>query len=457
VSAASAPAELGARTDAAGRLLAAAEPLAALQLRCGGTLPGPIAIPDLAELVARAGAYRLRLARPIAAEDGHEAVRAWVEVVPEMDSAGAFAGCRLTLAHWQTAPLPAEDAEALVSRHAEIDRALAELTARLDARQCLLAVEAEGEDLAAALATMRGGIGRPWTDFVAIAGDIHRQPLHWRLLDGAELTLPGSARHWRARLFPHGLPGGEPAGFELCLTSDEAPPEGLPEVPTLSGERLVGRDLAPVLRQPIARIIANAETIRARMAGPLADEYAQYARDIAQAGEHLLSLVDDLADLEVIESEQFATAPDAIDLADVARRAAGILAVRARDRRISIAAPDQAARLPATAEFRRVLQILLNLVGNAIRYAPEGTRIAIELSHVGGEARITVADEGPGLRLEQAARVFDKFERLGRSGDGGSGLGLYISRRLARAMGGDLVVESTAGQGARFTLGVPAG
>jgi signal transduction histidine kinase len=454
---ASSSVELAARTDAAGHLLAAAEPLAALQLRCGGSLPGPIAIPDLAELVARAGTYRLRLARPIAAEDGHESVRAWVEVVPELDSQGAFAGCRLTLAHWQTAPLPVEDAEALVSRHAEIDRALAELTAQLDARQGLLTVEGEGADLAAALAAMRAGIGRPWTDFVSIAGDIHRQPLHWRLLDGAELRLPGSARHWRARLFPHGVPGAEPSGFELCLTSDEAPPEDEPATPALSGDRLVGRDLAPVLRQPIARIIANAETIRARMAGPLADEYAQYARDIALAGEHLLSLVDDLADLEVIESEQFATAPDPIDLADVARRAAGILAVRARDKRISIAAPDEAAQLPAVAEFRRVLQILLNLVGNAIRYAPEATRITLELGHSADTAWVMVADEGPGLDPAQALRVFDKFERLGRSGDGGSGLGLYISRRLARAMGGDLTVESAPRQGARFILSVPAG
>mgnify|MGYP000955715150 CR=1 FL=1 len=111
----------------------------------------------------------------------------------------------------------------------------------------------------------------------------------------------------------------------------------------------------------------------------------------------------------------------------------------------------------AMAEFRRVLQILLNLVGNAIRYAPEATRISIALSRVGGEARITVADEGPGLSPEQAARVFDKFERLGRSGDGGSGLGLYISRRLARAMGGELSVESAPAEGARFTLAVPAG
>ncbi|HTM95354.1 MAG TPA: ATP-binding protein, partial [Croceibacterium sp.] len=70
--------------------------------------------------------------------------------------------------------------------------------------------------------------------------------------------------------------------------------------------------------------------------------------------------------------------------------------------------------------------------------------------------RITVADRGEGLTAEQQARAFEKFERLGRSGDGGSGLGLYISRRLARTMQGELTVRSTPGKGARFTLELPA-
>jgi signal transduction histidine kinase len=73
-----------------------------------------------------------------------------------------------------------------------------------------------------------------------------------------------------------------------------------------------------------------------------------------------------------------------------------------------------------------------------------------------GRARLVVADQGEGLSPEQQARAFEKFERLGRSGDGGSGLGLYISRRLARAMNGELSVESAPGQGARFTLDLPA-
>jgi signal transduction histidine kinase len=223
----------------------------------------------------------------------------------------------------------------------------------------------------------------------------------------------------------------------------------------LARQRIVGRDVAPVLRQPIARIIANAETIRSRLAGPLAEEYATYAADIAAAGQHLLALVEDLTDLEVVEAQDFSTAPDRIDLADVARQAAGILGVRARDKGITLDPPKPGESLPALAEFRRVLQVLINLVTNAIRYSPAGSQVWLRLEERDGRACVTVADQGPGLSAEDQARVFEKFERLGRSGDGGSGLGLYISRRLARAMGGDLTIESAPGQGARFTLEVP--
>lgn len=445
--------------DAEGRLVSAEEPLAGLQRRCGGSIPGTIAIPALFELVGKVRNYGLKLARTIAASDGNDAISAWVEVEPDDDG-----GCNIALRNWQTNPLPFEDLAEASERRAAIDRALAELSARLDAAQCVLTVEAGAPDLAELVEAMRGGIGRPWTDFVTIEGDSYRQPLHWRLLDGAALKVPGSERAWRASLFPQEQPGGEPGGFELCLTADTplSPPAALrapqadARAPASSEPGLVGRDIAPVLRQPIARIIANAETIRTRMAGPLAEEYARYAGDIAAAGQHLLALVEDLTDLEVVEAEDFNTAPDRIDLADVARRAAGILGVKAQERGIVIDAPRHGESLPAIAEFRRVLQVLLNLVGNAIRYSSDRSQVWIRLEDDGARARVVVADQGPGLSQEQQARVFEKFERLGRSDDGGSGLGLYISRRLARAMGGDLTVESAPGQGARFILDVPA-
>ena len=446
------------RSDAQGRLVSASEPLAGLQYDCGGEIPGAIAIPALCELEAKARNFGLKLARAVQASNGRESIAAWIEIEPKADE-----GCVIRVRSWQVKALPIEDPSQTAEHRAAIDRTLAELTARLDARQRLLTVSSDTVELTELAEAMRSGIGRPWTDFVLVEGAAHEQPMHWRLLDGAKVMLAGSARHWRASLLPQQVPGQDPIGFELCLTADTPlPPAGPRTLPGIAGPidsepGLIGRDIAPVLRQPIARIIASAETIRTRMAGPLTDEYSQYAADIAAAGQHLLALVEDLADLEVVEAVEFNTAPDRIDLADVAKRAAGILGVRAQERGITIDAPKTGEHLSAVAEFRRVLQIMLNVVGNAIRYGPDKSQIWIRLEEAGDRARLIVADQGPGLSDEQQAKVFEKFERLGRSGeDGGSGLGLYISRRLARAMGGDLTVESAPGQGARFILELPA-
>ncbi|MDD3797999.1 MAG: HAMP domain-containing sensor histidine kinase [Novosphingobium sp.] len=446
-----------ATSDAQDRLIEAGEPLAGLQLRCGGELPGTIAIPALLELVRKCRRYGLRLAQAVQAQDGEDLVTAWVEVAP---LAGEADGCEILVASWKSVPLKAESFAENAERRAMIDRQLAELSARLDPQQNVLAFDCLAPDLAPLAARMREGMGRPWTDFVDIAGSSHRQPLHWRLLDGASVVIEGSQRQWKASLVPLGAPEPGSAGFELYFVADQPLARPSATVGEAGGKKkaaaVVSRDIAPVLRQPIARIVANAETIRTRLAGPLAEEYGRYAADIAAAGKHLLALVDDLADLEVVEAEDFSTAPDRIDLGDIARRAAGILGVRAQEKGIAIEPPREGECLPAIGEFRRVLQVLLNLVGNAIRYGAEGSRIWLRLERDGGQARIVVADQGPGLSPEQQEKVFVKFERLGRSGDGGSGLGLYISRRLARAMGGDLTVESTLGEGARFTLSLPA-
>ena len=437
----------------------AVEALAELQRACGGVVPGQLAIPALLELTRKAWHYRMKLARVFQAQDGENAVSAWVEIIPDDD------GLALALSNWRVTPL----ATAAVAEAAgDTDEAamlaqVADLHARLDARQAVLATGRSNAPLEALGAAMRDGFGQPWTDFVTIPGIAHRQPMHWRLIDGADVTVADLAGRWQARLLP--VPGdGAAAGFDLYLipVAIEAVPAGdvadaakdaVPDA--LNG--VLGRDLAPALRQPITRIIANAETIRTRLAGPLADEYANYAADIAEAARHLLGLVEDLADLDAIEAPDFAPVPDRIDLADAARRAAGILGVRASERAITVEVPAESEAMPAIGEWRRVLQVLLNLLGNALRYAPEGSTVRIGVATAPGKALVSVTDEGAGLSAEQQAKVFDKFERLGRSGDDGSGLGLYISRRLARAMGGDLTVAAAPGEGARFTLELPAG
>ena len=217
-----------------------------------------------------------------------------------------------------------------------------ELLARTEGERLLLAVRDRGLGVGDAGAVL----GRPWLGGQPVAG-----------------ALVGADRGAHAAVRGHGRAAGERPGGDRGLGGDrlraapvpalERGPGGL--VPGLAlalgrhgagagGQPLargglgasrhaaIGREIAPVLRQPIARIIANAETIRTQLAGPLADQYSDYAADLAAAGQHLLALIDDLSDLEVVESEDFSTAPDRIDLADVARRAAGILGVRAQER-----------------------------------------------------------------------------------------------------------------------------
>jgi signal transduction histidine kinase len=263
------------------------------------------------------------------------------------------------------------------------------------------------------------------------------------------------------RVLASGLPiydiDGRDVGYdvklELLKEKIDVAADKAPNVETPGA--VFGRHLAPVLRQPLGRIIANAETIGSELQGPIRENYALYARDIANAARHLSALVDDLGDLEVVERANFSTAPDNIELGDVARRVAGLLALKAADHSIQIRTPPPTGKVSAVAEFRRVLQIMLNVVTNAIRYSPDGTQIEVDMAVDGDQAILTVCDQGAGIAPEHREKVFAKFERLGRSGDGGSGLGLYISRRLARAMRGDLTVDEAAGGGAKFTLRLP--
>lgn len=443
--------------DAEGKLIEADEPLAALQEACGGRIGSTVAIPELLALVDKAQRYGLRLARQFSAIDGEQRITAWAEIAPRFAGEGNITGSDIEIVSWNGEDLPPENEIESARRRMEINRHLADCTARLDPSMRILSVETDANDLAEFAKKARAGVGKSWTDFVNLPSSAHHQPLHWRLLDGSRCQIEGSERNWTAHLEPLGQPHPGSAGFVLHLTAD-APlgsSTGEEQERTVEGPSF-GRDLTPVLRQPINRIIANAETIRTKLAGPLANEYSDYAADIATAAQHLLALIDDLSDLEVVESDEFTTAPDRIELADVARRACGILGVRAREKGITLVPPADGESQLAIAEFRRVLQILLNLVGNAIRYAPEESQVWIRLDRIGNRALITVADQGHGLDETQQSKVFEKFERLGRSGDGGSGLGLYISRRIARAMDGDLTVESAPGQGARFTLSVPA-
>ena len=116
---------------------------------------------------------------------------------------------------------------------------------------------------------------------------------------------------------------------------------------------------------------------------------------------------------------------------------------------------DLPGPLPCRGDMRRLEQVVVNLLANAHRHTPRGTRIAITGAADAHVARLTVADDGPGIPVEEQEAIFRRFYRVGAAGDG-SGLGLAIVRRLVELHGGQIAVESAPGAGARFHLTLPA-
>jgi signal transduction histidine kinase len=200
------------------------------------------------------------------------------------------------------------------------------------------------------------------------------------------------------------------------------------------------------LRSPLDRIIESADRIVQQSDGPLRTDYADYASDIAAAARHLLSVIRSMNN----EGEQD---QDRVDLVALATEAIGLLESTARTQGVTIVS-EPSRQVSAHGDARGVIQILVNLLGNAVRHSPQGGTVTITFDRTDGFARAHVADQGPGIAAEDQQRIFERFERA-KGAEGGTGLGLAIARRLAHSMGGDISLVSEPGQGARFTLSLP--
>jgi signal transduction histidine kinase len=131
---------------------------------------------------------------------------------------------------------------------------------------------------------------------------------------------------------------------------------------------------------------------------------------------------------------------------------------QAANKHIAVEQPPCDPSLVALADRVKVEQIALNLLSNAVKFTPSGGRVTVRCDRAADRVRMIVADNGPGIPASQQTAIFEPFVQLGRtltSGHEGTGLGLAISRDLARAMGGELSVDSAPGGGATFTLALP--
>jgi signal transduction histidine kinase len=455
---AEAPAVTG-RVDSEGRLVAADRQLAALNERAGGREGGIIAVPQIAALARLARRLGITISRAAIAADGNRDIDLWVRAEPVGNQVA------LTITGWTERPAQkAADAPA-AEREADFLRAAADWMWETDETLRLTSLSSgAGAAIGRSPSEL---IGKQFTRLFRFReGKEGALPILIALaeqsrFDGQVAELRTGAKG-RYRL--SGVPlidgMGRFAGFRgsAATLRDQPWPEQVREEPLPEPQRdcgAFGERLDKALRLPLDHIITTAQTIAEQPDGPLRRDYTSYASDIASAGRHLLALVDDLVDLQAIERPDFHPERDEIDLADVARRAAGLLSVRAAGRDVRIDLPAEDEILPAVGEFKRALQILMNLVTNAIRYSPEGGSVWIRTDREGDLAAIVIADQGKGIAPEDQDRIFDKFERVDPTEPGGTGLGLYIARRLARAMGGDISVDSAPGQGARFTFTLP--
>jgi len=211
------------------------------------------------------------------------------------------------------------------------------------------------------------------------------------------------------------------------------------------------------LRTPLNAILGFAQLLELE---PGAGERQQdWNRHVLNSGRHLLALMDDILDLSSVQTGRLSMRIEAVPVRAALEEAWTMLAGSAQDRHIMFinqVPPDEACQV--LADRRRLKQILSNLLSNAIKYNRDGGWVRVTLTAAEGRLAVHVADSGPGLDERQQARLFVPFERAGaeRGPVAGTGLGLALSRQLAEALGGTLAVRSRAGEGATFTLQLPA-
>jgi two-component system phosphate regulon sensor histidine kinase PhoR len=210
------------------------------------------------------------------------------------------------------------------------------------------------------------------------------------------------------------------------------------------------------LRTPLTSIMALAETLEA---GAISDanNNRRFLSIIQKNATRMQRLIEDILELSAIEAGNVSVVPETIQLRSLVDDVVASLSASATDRNISVE-NLVADRARVVADPHRLMQMLTNLIDNAIKFNREAGTITIQFEH-GDRDRITVADTGEGIPGQHLDRLFERFYRVDRARSrelGGTGLGLAIVKHLAKAHGGEVMVSSRVGEGTQFTIELPA-
>jgi signal transduction histidine kinase len=211
------------------------------------------------------------------------------------------------------------------------------------------------------------------------------------------------------------------------------------------------------LRTPLNAILGYTELIVDRVYGEVPDKIDEVLDRVQKNGRHLLGLINDVLDLSKIEAGQLTLHLSDYSFSDVVQEVVSSVGSLAAEKQLKLTV-DVAPELPTgRGDERRITQVLLNLVGNAIKFTDKG-KVTVQINASDGAFVAAVADTGPGIDKQDQERIFEEFQQSDSAltkGRTGTGLGLAIAKRIAQLHGGRIWVESTLGKGSTFYLRIP--
>ena len=225
------------------------------------------------------------------------------------------------------------------------------------------------------------------------------------------------------------------------------------------GEAAMGQRIAEVsheLRTPLNHILGFAEMIERQIFGEIGARYVEYAALIRTSGTHLLGLVNDLLDLSRIEAGRYELELETIDVRSIVDEVVRLSADAAQKKNIELGMVTPEAPLMVHADARSIRRMLINTLGNAVKFTPDGGRVIVRARAEGGVLLLETIDNGPGIPEAERARLGVAYERgSGGARAEGTGLGLSLVRALAALHGGALSFHDAPGGGALVRIAMP--
>ena len=211
------------------------------------------------------------------------------------------------------------------------------------------------------------------------------------------------------------------------------------------------------LRTPLNAVLGFSDLLADERYGPLNEKQRRYINHIHTGGKHLLTLISDILDLSKIEAGRMELALESLTVEGAFAEVLSVMQPLA-DKKSHVLSANAEPGLAVRADATRFKQVLMNLIGNAVKFTPNGGRIELAARLTNGNVRVEVRDNGPGIPPDEQKRIFEAFYRLRESGkkNEGTGLGLAITQRLVELHGGQLGLDSQLGQGSCFYFSLPA-